>query len=190
MIYLLNLNTSLLFISYQLPFHSSHFSLSAHVKANEYVLRQAREQWEGCTIGEDECNVDGVDIEGNHDYDPHEAYSVWVGNASTVVPVQSGIGREKGNNYSRDGSDGGIDNNGDAHRDIDTNNRHRDIDEVIGTDTSRHQNNKMSYVIRVLAYNRPKSLLRLLLSLVQADYAGYNVSLAVLVDGPREGEVL
>ncbi|KAJ1423227.1 hypothetical protein B484DRAFT_106566 [Ochromonadaceae sp. CCMP2298] len=43
----------------------------------------------------------------------------------------------------------------------------------------------MTYHIKVLAYNRPLSLQRLLTSLAQADYMGHTVSLEILIDGAK-----
>ena len=47
---------------------------------------------------------------------------------------------------------------------------------------------KMTFSIKVLAYNRPDSLVRLLTSLKRADYDGRRVALHVFIDGPREGK--
>ena len=45
----------------------------------------------------------------------------------------------------------------------------------------------LSFQLRVLTYNRPASLQRLLTSLESADYGdGNNVSLCILVDFPSE----
>ena len=43
----------------------------------------------------------------------------------------------------------------------------------------------MSYVIKVLAFNRPSSLKRLLASLHAAEYLNYSVPLEIIVDGNR-----
>lgn len=43
----------------------------------------------------------------------------------------------------------------------------------------------MSYVIKVLAFNRPSSLRRLLASLHAAEYLNYSVPLEIIVDGNR-----
>ena len=43
----------------------------------------------------------------------------------------------------------------------------------------------MSYVIKVLAFNRPSSLKRLLVSLYAAEYLNYSVPLEIIVDGNR-----
>ena len=48
----------------------------------------------------------------------------------------------------------------------------------------------MRYTVKVLAYNRPVSLGRLLASLLRADYLGQNVSMDILIDGNRTEEVL
>jgi hypothetical protein len=44
----------------------------------------------------------------------------------------------------------------------------------------------MTYSIKVLAYNRPHSLQRLLVSLLNAKYLSFNISIDILVDGCKE----
>lgn len=46
----------------------------------------------------------------------------------------------------------------------------------------------MKYSIKILAYNRPRSLQRLLASLLRADYLTQNVSIAILIDGGQTEE--
>lgn len=45
-----------------------------------------------------------------------------------------------------------------------------------------------SFVIKVLAYNRPLSLLRLLKSLVNAHYDNNNVDIEIIIDGPKDDD--
>ena len=46
----------------------------------------------------------------------------------------------------------------------------------------------IDFVIKVLAYNRPSSLLRLLKSLVSADYFENNVDIEIIIDGPKNDD--
>jgi hypothetical protein len=49
-------------------------------------------------------------------------------------------------------------------------------------------NNRFTYVIKVMAFNRAESLSRLLASLSVSDYMGQSIALEILIDGPRTAD--
>jgi hypothetical protein len=143
-----------------------------HQKANEYVLKSKR-------IHQIEMEIDIENI---------------------VQPERDSQGLSRPKTYSPGPDRPVLDQPGYIHPDIDLPGKDRSEKGRNGYEKRKYANNgtnesgmnkneknssdfMMTYSIKVLAYNRPHSLQRLLVSLLNAKYLSFNISIDILVDG-------